>query len=240
MAELEVRVQRLAVQSQCADLVAVAKKNQDGTDDPEVADEYVDMVDVAQRPFMKRAPHTGGGMHRAHRRGGPKVARHGAMATRHRATVSGGRTLHYAVAEPALGTRFDRKEWHKASRSSLGLSRQDWREMNAARLEHGDWSFGARTKRDVVEAAEVRHVPPPGEMPCDSAIDPDELYSALPDDVLRMIYDEHATLHRAMRTRTEHDASDQHRPRPRLPFSNHEQRVGSARIKQFRRNKQRK
>ena len=53
-------------------------------------------------------------------------------------------------------------------------------------------SLLSHRKRDVVEASETRHVPRHGEMVCDCDIDPAALASALPDDVLRRICDEHA------------------------------------------------
>ena len=213
MAQLDTRVQLLAVESHHPDLIAVAKQH--SSDDHW----YDDMLQGSGRQVMKRGArsqskgghsrggheHTGGG-------GGPTTvrARRAAPAEQCRTTV-GGRTMHYALAAPSVSKRYERKEWHKACHMQRPfLTRQERRrredeeasERALQRAEHGDdsdiESVLNHRKRDVVEASETRRIPLPGEMPCDSEVDPAVLASALPDDVLRTICDEHARMHAAL------------------------------------------
>ena len=273
LAKLDLRLHGLASKSQCAELVAISKQYSREEDD------YTDLtydetrfscgahVEVSERTFLKRAPRAqlkGAGQHAYHASrslgssgghvrtsgGGPAVvhSRHGAHATRHRAIV-GGRTHHYAVAEPSRGApsrkRFEQREWHRASRlPSVTTTRVEWREHNAAareaRARGGAQVYDGRDARDVVQQSEIRHVPLPGQMACDSEIDPETLAASLPDDVLAMISAEHQRLHRAIRDEHGEEAVKENRDRAdrplrAMPWKEHELQVGRARVKQWRR-----
>jgi hypothetical protein len=252
--QLERRVLLLAAESRHPDLIAVAKQHSvDGLSDDGW---YDDMVLGTGRRVMKRGArahhkggHSMGGREHPGGGGGPTSVRasRAAPAVRYRTTV-GDRTIHYAVVEPSVGKRYERKEWHKAlhmQRPFLTRQEQRWREeeevCERALRDLGIDPTLAHRKRDVVAASEVRCVPPQGEMACDSDLDPAALATALPDDVLSKICKEHARAHATVRAGR---GSEADRPRPIEAPTAREIRqahnVQRARRTQWRREMQRK
>ena len=255
MAQLEHRVQLLAAESCQPDLIAVAKQHHVNamSDDPW----YDDMLHGSGRRCLKRGSrekHKGGqyrgGYEHAGGGGGTTTvrARRAVPAVLYHTTV-GGRTMHYAVAERPVGKRYERKEWHKArlmQRPFLTREERRWQEKEDAcertLRDLGIASLLSHRKRDVVEASETRHVPRQGEMACDSDIDPAALASALPDDVLRRICDEHARAHEAVRAGLGSEADRPQRPfePPTVRARRVEHNVLAARCTQWKREIQHK
>ena len=245
MADLAMRVQRLAAESRCADLVAAVQPHNStaasGASEP-LHDDWLD----SGIPVMKRGwggRRLGSSNHRQAWgvRSGPATVRnrHATSAVRHQTTV-GGRTLHYAVSEPGsnlltAGRQYERKEWHRAAQAPIP-------QHSDGGPQHSDLDRYA--KRDVVQPTSFRQAcPPPGALPCDSEIDPSALAASLPEDVLSMIRAYHEDAHRAVKA--EQDEAEKLAARKRAARASrdvakevHERRVREARRMQLRRERQ--